>query len=503
MFSNFWPFMDMHRRYVCFGLVMGASSALNNLFVTFYLDLFMNVVKLDSSAFYVGQLVFMVWNSLNDPLFGWISDHGYLPYLGYAAGESSIKRRLSVIRVGGVLWALAFVLVWFPPLNWGRWVSCLHFSVVLCFYDGMLTLVEVNHSALLADISTNGAERAKFNAFSAVCAGVGSLSSFFGYWCWDRSGAHALGRFQLMSVLVAAACAIAFEGACRGMLRDEKVIRSDSFSVGNTNCSACGPGTGSESTLKHEYRKNKKSGSFKETAHKSLNGVAVFVRQLVQNRNFLVFQSVYFIQAFDCTFEKNHFSIFLDGLAGDVYSPGFLGFVVTASFLLPWIGTVFMTPAVQKYGVHSVVSGILLSRISWCAFALTLGPATPGFSVWFILSNRVMSEALCRICPLVVSDLVDEDRFLHQRDKSMSATIVGASALLGKGSQSLAPMFGFYFLSNSSFEKAQQYWTMTLLIVVPLVCVFCQSLLWQMFTLHGKYLGKVKAFVSGSGEFTV
>ena len=53
---------------------MLASSALNNLFVTYHLDFYLTVVRLRPSYFYLGHAVFMVWNAVNDVLFGWLSD---------------------------------------------------------------------------------------------------------------------------------------------------------------------------------------------------------------------------------------------------------------------------------------------------------------------------------------------------------------------------------------------------------------------------------------------
>jgi len=39
---------------------MFASSCINNLFVTYYLEFFVSVVKVSPTWFYAGQLVFMV-----------------------------------------------------------------------------------------------------------------------------------------------------------------------------------------------------------------------------------------------------------------------------------------------------------------------------------------------------------------------------------------------------------------------------------------------------------
>ena len=83
-----------------------ASSALNCIFVTYYVEFFMRVSRLSSRAFFLSQLFYMLWNMCNDPLFGWLSD----------SVSSSGSRRISAILLGGPLWALSFALIWFP---WG------------------------------------------------------------------------------------------------------------------------------------------------------------------------------------------------------------------------------------------------------------------------------------------------------------------------------------------------------------------------------------------------
>ena len=47
-----------------------------------------------------------------------------------------------------------------------------------------LDVVEINHSALLADMTISSAERARANMYSSICASIGSMSSFFAHTFW-------------------------------------------------------------------------------------------------------------------------------------------------------------------------------------------------------------------------------------------------------------------------------------------------------------------------------
>ena len=93
-----------------------------------------------------------VWNATNDPLFGWISDKWRSDTVAFLCSCLSLSvlfllnwsaqdwNRTSAIRYGGALWVVAFVSTW---IEWGTgWLAGVHFVVMLCFYDGMLTYVE-------------------------------------------------------------------------------------------------------------------------------------------------------------------------------------------------------------------------------------------------------------------------------------------------------------------------------------------------------------------------
>uniref|UniRef100_A0A7S3G2W4 Uncharacterized protein n=1 Tax=Palpitomonas bilix TaxID=652834 RepID=A0A7S3G2W4_9EUKA len=93
---------------VAYGLIAFGTAVLNNFWVTFYVTHFMQVEKLSDGWFYGGQVVFAVWNSFNDPLFGWMSD-----FVRSDDGTSK-GRRVKVLRRFGPLFALSFLFAWFP-----------------------------------------------------------------------------------------------------------------------------------------------------------------------------------------------------------------------------------------------------------------------------------------------------------------------------------------------------------------------------------------------------
>jgi hypothetical protein len=120
----------------------------------------------DSHLFLVVQLIYLLWNSVNDPLFGWWSDRTRVTS---SSSSSSLTahpclRRLGHIRRGGYALGAAFLFAWFPWTHTSTPLAALHFLLSLCFYDGALTYLEVNHSSLLADLTPHAATRAWCNS---------------------------------------------------------------------------------------------------------------------------------------------------------------------------------------------------------------------------------------------------------------------------------------------------------------------------------------------------
>ena len=88
----------------------GFSTALiNNVFILYHLKLYTSVYKVSDAWLYAVFVFYGVWNTLNDPLFGWVEDRA-------ANGSllNSLQRRLFALRAGGLLLAVTFFALFTP-----------------------------------------------------------------------------------------------------------------------------------------------------------------------------------------------------------------------------------------------------------------------------------------------------------------------------------------------------------------------------------------------------
>ena len=120
-----------------------ANSAIQFFLMIFYTDAALVAPALAGSALLVGK----IWDAVNDPLFGWISDR---------TTSRFGKRRVYMI-FGALPLAVAIALLWFVPAGLSdTWVFVwIAFSFIL--FDTMWTLTNVPYYALTAEL-TDSAE---------------------------------------------------------------------------------------------------------------------------------------------------------------------------------------------------------------------------------------------------------------------------------------------------------------------------------------------------------
>ncbi|XP_044289757.1 transmembrane protein 180-like isoform X4 [Varanus komodoensis] len=98
-------FSRIHPNALAYSMTTLGAGMMNSIFNFYYVKLFLNKYKISEAAFHQAQVVFMIWNAINDPLFGYIQDNSKAP---------CCSRRQVSILYGAPLYALAFLLPWFP-----------------------------------------------------------------------------------------------------------------------------------------------------------------------------------------------------------------------------------------------------------------------------------------------------------------------------------------------------------------------------------------------------
>ena len=138
-------------------------QAFTNRVQFFYID----VLGLSAGLVSIVWFLFGIWNAVNDPLMGQLSDRT----------RSRWGRRIPYILAGAVPLGLAFFLMWTPPLG-NAVLTAVYFGAILFIFDTFSTLLLTAYHALFPEITSDTRDRAGLAAWRESMSVVGLILAF-------------------------------------------------------------------------------------------------------------------------------------------------------------------------------------------------------------------------------------------------------------------------------------------------------------------------------------
>lgn len=132
------------------------NSAIQFFLMVFYTDGALIAPALASSALLIGK----VWDGINDPLFGWVSDRT----------RSRFGKRRVYMIFGALPLAIAVILLWRVPAGLSNAGTFLWIAATFVLFDTVWTLTNVPYYALTAELTDDYDERASLTAWRMVLA---------------------------------------------------------------------------------------------------------------------------------------------------------------------------------------------------------------------------------------------------------------------------------------------------------------------------------------------
>ncbi len=142
-------------------VISGTYGALLPIFYQDYLGLAARWIALAS-------IIYAVWNAINDPLFGYITD----------STRSKLGRRIPYMRYTAPFLALTFILVWFAPPKAGQEMLFAWMLVSMLLYDTAYTMIGLVYSSLLPEVTESDSERNGLQISSSLFGLLGTLLGF-------------------------------------------------------------------------------------------------------------------------------------------------------------------------------------------------------------------------------------------------------------------------------------------------------------------------------------
>lgn len=136
-------------------------------FSTFIFFFYVDFLKMPSKLIGLGMGLYGIWNAINDPLLGQVSDRT----------RTKRGRRIPYILFGSIPLAVTFILVWTPPQGWhgNTTLMFIYFLAAIFLYDTLYTLVILNWTALFPEMYKTQEERTRVSAYRQVLGLAGTL----------------------------------------------------------------------------------------------------------------------------------------------------------------------------------------------------------------------------------------------------------------------------------------------------------------------------------------
>ncbi|MFD2117387.1 MFS transporter [Paenibacillus yanchengensis] len=123
-------------------------------FSTYYLYYYSDILGMASGYILIARTVFLIWDAVNQPLFGYFSDRT----------KTTFGRRKPWLYIAVPLFMLTFIMVFSPPANLGEISLFVWFLVALILYEAVATIIWVNYGALFPELFRGDAVRTKASA---------------------------------------------------------------------------------------------------------------------------------------------------------------------------------------------------------------------------------------------------------------------------------------------------------------------------------------------------
>jgi GPH family glycoside/pentoside/hexuronide:cation symporter len=129
----------------------------------FYID----TLGFNAKAIGIAMIVYSVWNAVNDPIMGYVSDRT----------RTKFGRRLPYVLFGAIPLGISFILIFSPPTAslTSSFSQILYYTLSLCVYDFFFTTVLLNWEAVVPDMYPKEKDRGRIIGIAQICDILGGV----------------------------------------------------------------------------------------------------------------------------------------------------------------------------------------------------------------------------------------------------------------------------------------------------------------------------------------
>lgn len=147
-----------------FGMGSFAQWFINSAFNIWIFTFYFTAIGLSTYFIILAYVLWSLWNAINDPFIGYISDRTNTKY----------GRRKPFIMIGTIPMLILEIIVWLPnPGN--NWMNFFYLLIMLFCYDTFYTMIALPYDSLFPELYTSVEERSEVNTIKQILSVVGLI----------------------------------------------------------------------------------------------------------------------------------------------------------------------------------------------------------------------------------------------------------------------------------------------------------------------------------------
>ncbi len=440
--TNIEPFKEVIplKTKVTYGFSVFGSNILSGLGlgpITYYYNVFLG---LEESLVGIAWLLFIFWNMINDPLFGFIEDR---------TKSEKYGRRIPYLRFGAPIYTILFIFCWFPLVDVNNEIALFfNFLFILYAFDTIFTIVGLIYYSMPAEMAVTSKARSGIMVFSSIFGAFGGVLTYLlPILLLTGSDAPPVEIFLATMVILGIICGLMIFVGSYFVKENRYAVLEESLSYWSS------------------------------------------IAETFKNKPFLIFEAGNFfitIAQYILTSSMFYYFDFVLELTGIVaVIPLMLFFIISFAFSLVF------NKLLKKFELKSV---FMWNLILWGL----------SFFLWFLLGWNLLNtifvvslvgisiSGLLMTSQMVVADIIDYDEI--RTGKRRETSYAGVNALITKPAVSLAPWIFLTIIDLTGFVNApgvsqSDFAKLGIMIgatLVPSIFAFISAAIIVFYPLHGK-----------------
>ncbi|MHA1309859.1 MAG: MFS transporter [Candidatus Helarchaeota archaeon] len=201
-----------------------AYQSFTYLIFTFYFS----VIKLNVNWITLGFIIWSIWNALNDPLMGLLSDRT----------RTKWGRRKPWILAATIPLSLVMFFL-FTPLGYTDFGKFIYFLIIIMVFDGVYTMMSLNHTSLFPEMYIDDKSRASVSSMRRYFTVVGLIVAFviptlFIEDLTNKSGLpYTINQYQINGAVLGVIIFIGLIILLKWGIKEKKEFRDDALNTPN------------------------------------------------------------------------------------------------------------------------------------------------------------------------------------------------------------------------------------------------------------------------------